>query len=1677
MWEPEVAYEVATLVDFDIAAQKPRGPSGAQTGGGNRRIIQFIFDAVDRVSPVVQAIGQGINTAARNAVAAAPVLGNAISVTARQFTGLAGAIQGASAALQGFSQKFVTAQGSLTRAGFGALFLGLNMQNLGRTAIRAGQDILRGFGAVVGTFLEMDTAARRVFTQVGATSKEALDLLEERLLEISTRVPQSFTQIADAAYEVFSTIPGAARQPQEALEAVEASARAATAGFIDMGEAARFGAQVMNAFGESDVVSVFDTMFRLLRQAPGTFKELVGAIQAVTPAASVTRQSFVDTAAVLGILARDIGNVSIAGTQLRNIFQAFSRADVQKQLKAIGVEVFTDEGRFRSIIDIIGDLGKELDGLNDAARIRALQLIFGGRTGNVPLRQLGIDVLLRNFQDIIELQKFLATGEGELDRAFQKTLGPAAALQIAFNNLKAAAFEFGGSAAGIITTFAQVVVAVARVLGNLPAPVKQFLVIATAGFGALLLILGPVALLLGSLLTTVVALAQLTSLGFIGDTFGRMGLAVLKSLGALGLLLGVLGLVILFHEQIGNVIEQVWGSGLLGKIAVITVALIALLRVFALLQVVLAPLAVALQFVFGSLLVSLIRRAAIAVGIFIVEILGLAVAQIVTAVSASLGAIVLEAVVAASTSTAALLAIGLAAIAVVALIVAAVTGGLNGIGNFIKGVFSGIAGFIGNIGSFAQKAVGGLRGLLGDPFKQGRESQERLNELLSKGAGRAKEAGTAVKGYNGQLDNLSALEKANKSAQDEAYKAALRRFRGDREGLRRAQLAVQKDGAAVQVALEREKEILEDLQGELRGLQDEWNKAKEAMQGYVDILLPGERSAENKIFAQEQLVKSLRLQILQLGENAGEGASQFLSMADALEAFNKTVDQFGLDRVLDRGLINQLRGAFTGAVSGAEGGSTLQKQLEGAERQLEILRLQTELTFDPLHRQLEQAADLTKTLTFKEALAGIKASRAEMDRLEPSIEKASAAVERQQAKVDALEKKYRALRQQARGLGFDLGGQALDRPVSPGSAGSLGGANANLAPQIADLAALGDAGQGAYNNLNKLDTNLDKMNLLGGVADDLDKNLGKIQTLFGKLQKGLDEFNLGVQGKLGKAKSIWGDFGLNLGEIWAGLNGDFLEFRQRNGDSINGWSRVTNVLLSTPKRIWNSFWDIMKSILFSGNTAIIKGLKQLWTGLKLNFKGITDSTLSFRQRFMLVWNGMKTALAGVWNVLNGIVQKGMNVVIDVINSFIGFVNATGLVKLGKMRHVGNPGPVQKGIPGYGTKFLASGGVVSHAQMAVVGEGDAPETVIPWDQKYRKRAIDLWQMTGEKLGIDGFAGGGILDRIGGVLGGVAQRAKSVLEDLPLIGDFSKIASHLKNLPKFPSGLFDKGYPVVPAAKGIAEKAFSDIKGAAVSMMKFAVGQAGALPGKVLGWAMKHGMAALTGGSGGGGSAGGLVGFARAAWTALLNRFHLPMGGYRAQGSVPGSDHPKGKAIDIMTSNRALHEAIISFGKQLAGAKYWISYSRIASAPDWRVRGYSHPSGSNPTLRHEDHVHWSFFGKGGRIRETVFGIGKSGRGYVFGESGDEMVTPISGSDAGRVPWDESQYPDATEFSTRVRFVADVKEAVISGIQESTTPTSPGERTTHLEIHNISLPNVKDGQDFSDWMSKMATQSEAI
>jgi len=126
--------------------------------------------------------------------------------------------------------------------------------------------------------------------------------------------------------------------------------------------------------------------------------------------------------------------------------------------------------------------------------------------------------------------------------------------------------------------------------------------------------------------------------------------------------------------------------------------------------------------------------------------------------------------------------------------------------------------------------------------------------------------------------------------------------------------------------------------------------------------------------------------------------------------------------------------------------------------------------------------------------------------------------------------------------------------------------------------------------------------------------------------------------------------------------------------------------------------------------------------------------------------------------------------------------------------------------------------------------------------------------------------------------------------------------------------------------------------------------------------------------------------KAAIQFIESNWGVTANGWRATGSVPDSDHPKGLAADVVITSRSMGDQIAQWFIDHAGVfgtKYVIWQRRI-----WTPSQGWHPySGPSP---HTDHVHISFNAGGG-----IGAIPAAAGNLVSGAAGGVLnVAPLVG-----------------------------------------------------------------------------------
>lgn len=361
-----------------------------------------------------------------------------------------------------------------------------------------------------------------------------------------------------------------------------------------------------------------------------------------------------------------------------------------------------------------------------------------------------------------------------------------------------------------------------------------------------------------------------------------------------------------------------------------------------------------------------------------------------------------------------------------------------------------------------------------------------------------------------------------------------------------------------------------------------------------------------------------------------------------------------------------------------------------------------------------------------------------------------------------------------------------------------------------------------------------------------------------------------------------------------------------------------------------------------------------------------------------------TGISGFWGKIEGVVEAPVKFVVNSVidklaDVFNDITNAVGL---------GKPIPIIT---------LAGGGLLSgygggDRNLALLEDGEA---VIDKDRT-RKLAPLL-----KAMGVPGFAAGGVLPGRGGALGATTVGGSpipggGVIKDITSgvasvvdkAGDLAKAALAITT---------DNPTALANAITGLFGKASADGLGGTLGKAALA------MPAKLIGdfgkWVISQVTAASAGGSGGGStslkptgtgatiqalmqSMAASVGWTGAQWTAL-NAVEEREAGYSITAQNPGS-------------------GAYGLAQFINGATEYAAYGGNSTTAAGQITGmlnYIKQRYGDPEAAEAHEVSFGWYGSGGIVSEPVVGYGvNSGRGYVIGERGPEMITPLGGNNNG-------------------------------------------------------------------------------
>ena len=318
-------------------------------------------------------------------------MGSAVAYLLLDTTNFNTALNGAQNGLVSAGAKMASAGATMTAT------VTRGLVKLGQTAVTESTNFESAMSQVRATMLkstdEFNSEIGTVTLGAGENMREFTGNLTDFALEMASTT--KFTASETAAALNYMALAG--YDTQESMQMLPNVLNLAAAGAMDLAHASDMVTDTQTAFGISfertsqmvdemaKAASTGNTSVEQLGEAFLTVGGLAKNLNGGMVTLSDGTESAVDGVQELEIALTAMANAGIkggeAGTHMRNVLLklASPTSDGTKRLKELGVEVFDDYGKMRSLNDVFGDLNKSMSKLTQKQKLQAIGDLFNVR--------------------------------------------------------------------------------------------------------------------------------------------------------------------------------------------------------------------------------------------------------------------------------------------------------------------------------------------------------------------------------------------------------------------------------------------------------------------------------------------------------------------------------------------------------------------------------------------------------------------------------------------------------------------------------------------------------------------------------------------------------------------------------------------------------------------------------------------------------------------------------------------------------------------------------------------------------------------------------------------------------------------------------------------------------------------------------------------------------------------------------------------------------------------------------------------------------------------------------------------------------------------------------------------------------------------------------------------------
>ena len=381
------------------------------------------------------------------------------------------------------------------------------LKKFSESATKAGRSMTTGLtlplaGAAAGAVkaaVGFETSMTQIQSLVGL-SAETVQGFEQDVKRLSGETAQAPKDLADAMFFITS----AGLRGADAVDVLEASAKAAAIGLGDTATVADLATSALNAYGAENLsaVQATDTMVAAVREGKLEASELAGSMGRVLPIASAMGVQFNEVGAAFAALSRTGTNAAEAATQIRGILASLLRPTKQSEeaMASLGLSSadLRTQIREEGLLATLKTLAERFDGQSEAAAA-----VFG----NIRALSGVMDLMGANVETTEQIFANMADTTGMLGEAFgvvSETSG--FKLQQAMADIKAALIDVGDVLIPVIVPAIQSLAGFVKDLADRFAGMSSVTQNTIVGFAGIAAVAGPLLLLVGKLAAAFAAL-------------------------------------------------------------------------------------------------------------------------------------------------------------------------------------------------------------------------------------------------------------------------------------------------------------------------------------------------------------------------------------------------------------------------------------------------------------------------------------------------------------------------------------------------------------------------------------------------------------------------------------------------------------------------------------------------------------------------------------------------------------------------------------------------------------------------------------------------------------------------------------------------------------------------------------------------------------------------------------------------------------------------------------------------------------------------------------------------------------------------------------------------------------------------------------------------------------------